>query len=189
MAKSDPSASDEVLMARVRDGSVAAFQALYERHHRALFNFLLRFSADRLTAEDLLQETFLRVYIHRESYRPTAAFRTWLFTIARNLALDHLRRGGIVGESAGEEDRAAALPDPSPSPLRHVEAGEELRLLEAALQQLPPGQREVLLLSRYAGLSHTEIAEVTGRSPEAARVALHRALGRLRDLLRVPPSA
>ena len=188
MARGDRSASDQKLMARVRDGSVAAFQALYERHHRALFNFLLRFLADRPTAEDLLQEAFLRVYIHRESYRPTAAFRTWLFTIARNLAFDHLRRSGTVRESAGEEDRVAAMPDPSPSPLRRVEAGEDLRQLEAALRQLPPGQQEVLLLSRYAGLSHAEIAQLTERSPEAVRVALHRALSRLGDLLRAPPS-
>jgi RNA polymerase sigma-70 factor (ECF subfamily) len=174
-------------MARVRDGNVAAFQVLYERHHRSLFNFLLRLLADRPTAEDLLQETFLRVYLHRESYRPTAAFRTWLFTIARNLALDHFRRGGTVLERVGE-DRVALVPDPSPSPLRRVEAGQELRQLEAALQQLPPGQREVILLSRYAGLSHPEIAEVTGSSPEAVRVALHRALSRLRDLLGKPGS-
>lgn len=188
MATKDPSASDEALMARVRDGSVAAFQALYERHHRALFNFLLRFLADRPTAEDLLQEAFLRVYIHREGYRPTAAFRTWLFTIARNLAFDHFRRSGTVRESAGEQDRVAAMPDPSPSPLRSVEAGEELRRFEAALQQLPPGQHEVLLLSRYAGLSHVEIAQLTGSSLEAVRVALHRALSRLRDLLGEPRS-
>lgn len=183
-----PSVSDEALMARVRDGSVAAFQALYERHHRALFSFLLRLLADRPAAEDLLQETFLRVYLHRESYRPSAAFRTWLFTIARNLAIDHLRRRGPFQERVGEEDRVAAMPDPAPSPLRRVEAGEELWQFEAALSQLPPGQREVLLFSRYAGLSHAEIAEVTGSSPEAVRVALHRALRRVRDLLREPPT-
>lgn len=187
MATRDPSASDEALMARVRDGSVAAFQALYDRHHRPLFSFLLRLLADRPVAEDLLQETFLRVYLHRESYRPTAAFRTWLFTIARNLAFDHLRRSGTVRESVGE-DRVAAMPDPAPSPLRRVEAGEKLQQLEAALRQLTPGQREVLLFSRYAGLSHAEIAEVTGSSPEAVRVALHRALRRVRDLLREPPA-
>jgi len=170
-------------MAQLRDGSVAAFQALYERHHRALFNFLLRFLADRATAEDLLQEAFLRVYLHRETYRPTAAFRTWLFTIARNLALDHLRRRGIVQERVGEAERVRTTPDPAPGPLRRVEAGEELRRLEDALRRLPPGQREVLLLSRYAGLSHAEIAEVTESSPEAVRVALHRALRRLRDSL------
>ena len=167
-------------MARVRDGSVAAFQNLYERHHRSLFTFLLRLLADRPTAEDLLQETFLRVYLHRETYRPTAAFRTWLFTIARNLAFDHLRRGGIAWENPADKDQFAEIPDASPSPLRHVEAAEQL---EDALRQLPPGQREVLLLSRYAGLSHAEIVQVTGSSPEAIRVALHRALSRLRDLL------
>lgn len=182
MTTRDSSESDEWLMARVRDGNVAAFQNLYERHHRSLFTFLLRLLADRPTAEDLLQETFLRVYLHRETYRPTATFRTWLFTIARNLAVDQLRRGGIAWERPGEDQRAE-VPDSSPSPLRRVEAAERLEELENALRQLPPGQREVLLLSRYAGLSHAEIAQVTGSSPEAVRVALHRALSRLRDLL------
>jgi RNA polymerase sigma-70 factor (ECF subfamily) len=170
-------------MAQVRDGSVAAFQNLYERHHRSLFTFLLRLLADRPTAEDMLQESFLRVYLHRESYRPTAAFRTWLFTIARNLAVDHLRKGGIARESLQPADRLTGIPDAAPNPLRRVEAGEQVKRLEDAVRQLPPGQREVLLLSRYAGLSHAEIAQVTGSSPEAIRAALHRALNRLRDLL------
>lgn len=182
MAKRDSSASDEWLMAQVRDGSVAAFQALYERHHRALFNFLVRLLADRPRAEDLLQEAFLRVFLHRETYRPTAAFRTWLFTIARNLALDELRqrrtsreleRGEILG----------TVTDPGATPLQQAE-GEELgERLQTAVQSLPLSQREVLLLSRFAGLSHEEIARVTGASAAAVRVTLHRALNRLRDLL------
>jgi len=175
-------------MAQVRDGSVAAFQALYERHHRSLFSFLLRLLADRPTAEDLLQEAFLRVYLHRETYQPTAAFRTWLFTIARNLAVDHLRRGGIAWERPGNKEQFAGIPDASPSPLQHVETGERLEQLEDAVRQLPPSQREMLLLSRYAGLSHAEIAEVTGSSPAAIRVALHRTLSRLRNLLGDPTS-
>ena len=182
MTRRDSSASDERLMAQVRDGSVAAFQALYERHHRALFAFLLRFLADRPMAEDLLQEAFLRVYLHRESYRPTAAFRTWLFTIGWNLAIDHLRQGGIPWKGPAEENQSAEIPDSSPSPLRRVEAAEQLGQLEDAVRQLPPGQREILLLSRFAGLSHAEIATVTGASPGAVRVSLHRALEHLKKL-------
>lgn len=84
--------SDEVLMDEVRAGSPTAFEALYDRHHRSVFTFLLRSLGERQKVEDLLQETFLRVFAHRERWRPTAAFRTWLFTIARNLVIDQLRR-------------------------------------------------------------------------------------------------
>lgn len=179
----DSSVSDERLMAQVRKGSVRAFEVLYERHHRSVFTLLLRFLSDRPTAEDLLQETFLRVYLHRETYQPTATFRTWLFTIARNMALDQLRRRGVACESPSGEDWLAVVPDASPGPLRRVEALERLDELEHALRQLPPSQREVLLLSRFAGLSHAEIAQVTGTSLVAIRVTLHRALRALRKLL------
>ncbi|MGH7322160.1 MAG: RNA polymerase sigma factor [Candidatus Rokuibacteriota bacterium] len=169
-------------MEAVRAGDPTAFQALYERHRRVMFAFLLRSVADRPTAEDLLQETFLRVFTRREGYRPTAAFRTWLFTIARNLLIDRFRktRGttGVNGTAALE-----TVPAPDASPLERAGARELAERLEAGVRQLPPSQREILLLSRFAGLNHQEVAEVTGASPEGVRVALHRALRRLRAQL------
>lgn len=172
---------DHALMEALRGGDFGAFQTLYDRHHRAVFTFLLRSVGDRGTAEDLLQETFLRVFTHREEYRPTAAFRTWLFTIARNLIVDEVRKPARgVERQPGE---VGALPDPGPTPLQHAEAGRLQAKLEAAVLALPPAQREVLLLSRFAGLGHAEIADITGSSPAAVRVALHRALRRLRELL------
>jgi len=178
-----PQESDEALMEALRGGSATAFQVLYERYHRGLFTFLARFLGDRGQAEELLQETFLRVYLNRDRYRPRAAFRTWLYTIARNLALDWLRR---PGHPEAEPESVEAIPDPAPGPLRHLEAEEALGRLEEAIAGLTPGQREVLLLARYAGLGAREIAEVTGSSPEAVRVALHRALRALRQLLSRP---
>lgn len=169
-------------MEEVRAGSVAAFQRLYDRHHPHVFQFLLRALGNRSTAEDLLQEIFFRVFAHREHYRPTAAFRTWLFTIARNLLIDQLRQRS----RAPELDTAEVLEpvaNPEATPLQHAEARELGDRLQAAMFKLPPSQREVLLLSRFAGLGHEEIARVTGSSPETVRVTLHRALRRLRVLL------
>ena len=177
--------SDEHLMQEVRAGSLAAFQLLYDRHRRGLFTFLLRFLGERQSAEDLLQEAFLRVFASRDTYRPVAAFRTWLFTIARTLALDHLR--ARKGNTALDPEQALArLTDPGATPPEQVEARELLERLETAVLELPPAEREVLLLSRFAGLTHTEIADVTGISPGAVRVALHRALRRLRNSLGPP---
>src|SRR5262249_8672549 len=148
----------------------------------ALSALLRRSLADRQAAEDLLQETFLRVFVRRQTYRPTAAFRTWLFTIARNLLIDRFRQASGNRE-ANDAGALETLPAPIASPLERAEARELAPRLAAAVQQLPPSQREILLLSRFAGLNHDEVAAVTGASPEAVRVALHRALRRLRAQL------
>jgi RNA polymerase sigma-70 factor (ECF subfamily) len=170
--------SDAALMQRLQAGDTGAFQALYERHHRAVFGFLLRSLADRHAAEDLLQETFLRVFVHREAYRPTAAFRTWLFTIARNLLIDRFR--AVRGKPEPDDPEAlSTLSALGALPLERAEGRQLAERLEAAIEQLPRSQREVLLLSRVAGLDHQEIAQVIGASPQAVRVALHRALRRL----------
>lgn len=177
-----PHPSDAELMQALKAGRAAAFETLYARHHRAVFHFLLRALGDRPAAEDLLQEAFLRVYIHRTDYRPTAAFRTWLFTIARNLLIDHVRQRH-ARPALAREDPPATVPDPGASPLQHAQAQDLAARLQAAILRLPPAQREVLLLSRFAGLAHTDVAQVTGASPGAVRVTLHRALRALRNLL------
>lgn len=173
---------DEALMEEVRAGNLAAFEALYDRHHRRVFTFLLRSLGERRAAEDLLQETFLRVFAHREEYRPTAAFKAWLFTIARNLLVDQLRqRSGSRDLESVENLEAVA--DPGATPLQQAEARELGERLQAAVLRLPPSQREVLLLSRFVGLSDAEIADIIGGPPGAVRVTLHRALRRVRTLL------
>lgn len=181
----EPPPSDAALMAAVQAGDLDAFQALYERHHRAVFGFLLRSVHDRRAAEDLLQETFLRVFAARQTYRPLAAFRTWLFTVARHLVIDRARRSGSEAEG-NAKDTLDALVDPDASPLQHIEAQELAERLERGVRQLPPAQREILLLSRVVGLSHDEVARVTGTSAAAVRVALHRALRGLRAWLGSP---
>ncbi len=169
-------------MQAVGAGSVAAFQMLYERHDRSVFTFFLRSIGDRHRAEDLLQETFLRVFAHRQSYRPTAAFKTWLFTIARNLLIDQIRQRTQSAETESLES-LEALADPAATPLQQAEAAELGEQLQAAILQLPPSQREVLLLNRLVGLGDEEIAEITGASAGAVRVTLHRALRHLATLL------
>jgi len=179
---SDVTSSDEALMQAVAAGNLAAFQALYDRHHRGVFGFLLRSLGDRRLAEDLLQETFLRVFAHRHAYRPTATLRTWLFTIVRNLLIDQFRQRSKNPEiESGEILETVA--DAGATPLQEAEASEVAERLQAAVLSLRPSQREVLLLHRFAGLRPEEIAEVTGASPAGVRVTLHRALRQLRDFL------
>ena len=167
-------------MRRVAAGDADAFTALYERHKGRLFTYLLRLAGDRHVAEDLFQETWLRVYRARASYEPTGRFQAWLFTIARRLLLDHTRRAPGAWESDTEATEAPSAPERTE---HGAEAKELLLRVERALSALPSGQREVVLLTRFTGLTAEEVAEVTGSTPGAVRVALHRALQRLRILI------
>lgn len=172
--------SDDELMARVSAGDQRAFAELYERHRRAVFTFLVHLTGARHAAEDVLQEAFLRVWRGRAEYRRSGEFRAWLFTIARRLAIDRFRREGVAWEAnpaALETVASLDMPD------RTAEARAELTQLQRALTELPPAQREVVLLARLVGAGAEEIARVTGSTPGAVRVQLHRALQRLRALL------
>lgn len=172
--------TDDELMRRVSAGDAEAFAGLYERHKRPLFTFLLRLAGDRRLAEDLLQETFVRVYRARGSYQPAGLFRTWLFTIARRLMIDHVRRERIDWD---EDPKAVEQAVARARAEDRAEASDLLARLERALAHLSPRQREVILLSRFTGMEAAEIAEVVGSTPGAVRVELHRALRRLRSLL------
>lgn len=167
-------------MARVGAGDQRAFAEIYERHRRGIFMFLLHLTGTRHVAEDILQEAFLRVWRSRAEYRASGEFRAWLFTIARRLAVDRFRRRGVAWEENPAALETAASDD---APDRRAEARNDLARLQRALDQLPPAQREVVLLARLAGYGAEEIARVTGSTPGAVRVQLHRALQRLHAAL------
>ena len=173
--------SDERLMARLRAGDQEALRVLYGRHARSLYNFALRLLSDPAAAEDILQETFLRVYKNRTAYRSVATFKTWTFTIARNLCLDILRSAPRRTEVT--DNLLPEAEDPTPTPLDHLEQVEREAMVHQALALLPPEDREILLLSRYAGLRYGEIAAILGVSEDAVKMRAHRALTRLRKLL------
>lgn len=182
---------DDELMRAVQGGDEAAFRLLYRRYERRLLAFLIPYLGDPALAEDLLQETFLRVYRRRAAYEPRGAFRTWLFAIARNLAVDLLRRRrGFPGAAFAPQDEGvggpdpAKLPDASPDPLRALSGRQAAMRLQAALLELPEEDRTVILLSRLEGLRYHEIAEVLGSSEGAVKVRAHRALLALRKRVR-----
>lgn len=172
--------TDDELMVRVRAGDVQAFTELYERHRAALFTFLSRLTGDRQLGEDLLQETFVRLYRSRGTYEGTGRFRAFLFTIARRLVIDWRRRQSATWREDPEALGTLEAPERAED---RAEARDLAERLEAALRRLPASQREIVLLSRYAALSTDEIAQLTGLTPGAVRVALHRALRRLRELI------
>ena len=172
-------APDEELMLAYGGGDAGAFEALYARHRARLFRFVLRSIRVRAVAEELYQDVWMRVIEARASYTPTARFSTWLYTIAHNRMVDHWRRAGVPLGALDEHD----LPDGAPDPARHAEGRETLVRFAAALERLPPAQREAFLLHEEAGLTIAEIAAATGSNEEAAKSRLRYAMAKLRAAL------
>jgi RNA polymerase sigma-70 factor, ECF subfamily len=175
--------SDERLMLRFQKGDVSAFEELVRRHRTPLFSFLLRFTGDRGRAEDLCQETFLRVVRAGEGWKPEALFRTWLYAMARNQAVDEARRQAFRRTEPLDDPARAAEPSTAPGPDRAAEAALLRPKLEAALAALPAEQREVFLLREHAGLRFHEIAEVTGVPENTVKSRMRYALEALRARL------
>jgi len=161
------------MLARHLAGDVRAFPELMERFGGPVFGYLKRSGLPGPVAEDLFQETFLRVHRSAQRYDPAAPFRAWLFTITHNLVRSHFRKQKVrrimvgwwrrpPGNDPGAEPAPLDPPDPGPGADRRVAAQQELRYLERALADLPAGPRRALLLIKVEGLSHEDAATVLG---------------------------
>lgn len=169
-------ATDAELVARVRDGERDAFGELVQRHQQLIHRHAAGMGIDQDSCEDLVQDAFVRAWSRLDECRDPAHFRAWLFRIARNMCLDHLknvRRATVrIGAVSDAElvDGAASNPD----------IGHALR---QALDALPTSQREAFLLKHDAGYTYDEIADLTDSSPSAVKMRVHRAREALRDCL------
>jgi|TARA_Y100001001_G_scaffold150260_1_gene160746 RNA polymerase sigma-70 factor (ECF subfamily) len=165
--RNDP---DVALMLRVKEGDLSAYETLVEKFKQPVMNLVYRLINDIDEAEDIAQNVFVQVWKTRERYEPASKFTTWLFTIARNLGLNEIRRRTRHPADSLDEPR----PDNESQPLRVVEdasspipadaalSGELRAKVEEALMDLPEKQRTALLLCREGGVSYEEIAEVLG---------------------------
>jgi len=186
--------TDEALMARYQQGDVAAFAELVARHEKRLWNFVRRFVADSATAEDLLQEVFLRVVRNAAEWQPSAKFTTWLYTIARNLCTDNARRGVFRKAYSLDQTPGAARDESGPhridkvaSPDGNAEKAamdrEIATRVDQAVATLPVEQREVFLMREVMDMSFAEIATVTKTSEPTVKSRMRYALERLRVAL------
>jgi len=176
------------LVARLRAGNTGAFDEVYDAYRPRVFAFLLRMSRNRTLAEDLLDETWLRLVRHAPRLLDDTRLGPWLFTVARNLYWSH-RRDSLVEETfASELLTLWPSPAPWPSPFDLAAAGELERRVERALSTLSPQYREVLLLVGHEGLTPTDAAVVCGISPEALRQRLSRARAALAAKLPETPA-
>lgn len=169
---------DSALMLRYRDGDVDAFEVLYRRHNDALYRYLLRLSRHPATAEDVFQEVWSKIINSRSRYRPTAKFTTFLYRVAHNCFIDHVRRNRRHGNTADVDPDSQA----GDSDSLEAETERELarRRMLAALAELPEDQRDAFLLREEAGLSLDEIAHVTGANRETAKSRLRYATSKLK---------
>jgi RNA polymerase sigma-70 factor (ECF subfamily) len=176
--------TDEELMLDFQNGNMAAFEALYDRYNKRLFHFILRFVRERALAEDILQETFIRLLKGRRKYRKGFRFSTYIFTIGRNLCLDALKNWERRHVLVGQEDNIMRASDPIKSPSRTLEESEMREILKSEIQKLPQDQREVLLLSKYSRLSFKEISQIVGSTPAAVKQKVYRAMLTLKQSLK-----
>ena len=182
---------DAALMLRVKQGDRTAFEALVEKYKQPVMNVVYRTLRDATEAEDLAQHVFLQVYKSAHRYEVSAKFSTWIFTIARNLCLNEIRR-----RSRHPADSLDQTGPDDDQPIRQVEdrksfsppdallQGELEQKIEAAFAELPEKQRTALLLCREDELSYEEIADVLGCSLSATKSLIHRARETLKQLLK-----
>lgn len=181
---------DVRLMLQVRDDVQGAFEVLMQRYQHRLVGVLLHMVGSLEEAEDLAQDVFLRIYKARKGYRPRARFSTWIFTIAHNLALNHLRgqnRNPVSAGSGSTPSTAVRSADLVPSrdgtasaQMRKVELSEVVR---EALDELGEDQKMAVLLNKFESMGYAEIAEIMGRSEPAIKSLLARARYNLRERL------
>jgi RNA polymerase sigma-70 factor (ECF subfamily) len=178
-AELDP---DTALMLRVREGDTTAFTALVEKYKQPVMNVVYRMLQDATEAEDIAQNVFVQVYRSAGRYQASAKFSTWLFTIARNLCLNELRRRSRhpadsmdVSHPDQEDQPAQQYEDTqTASPPETLLHGELRTKIEEALTALPENQRIAILLCRQEELSYEDIAKVLGCSLSATKSLIHR---------------
>lgn len=184
---------DADVVALAQRGREAAFRELVRRYERPVFSLIFRMVRDSATAEDLAQDTFIKVLNHIDRYRPEFKLSSWLFKIANNVAIDHLRRrqvdtvsmSGSPHASTASEIEATSfdLVSPGESALDEIEAKELGSSIEKAIARLRPEYRSCILLRHVEGRSYEEIAATLDLPLGTVKTYIHRARHQLRDAL------
>jgi RNA polymerase sigma-70 factor (ECF subfamily) len=186
-------ATDQEVVVLAKAGRDAAYRELVRRYERPVFSLIYRMVRDRELAEDLAQETFVKALNAIESYRPEFKFSSWIFKIANNAAIDHLRRreldtlsldGSPNAETADAvEATALQVSDRTETPLEELEARELGGAIEVAIGQLRPEYRACILLRHVEGRPYEEIAEMLSLPLGTVKTYIHRARNELRQAL------
>lgn len=181
--------ADLSLVEALQNGNDAALDELMSRHKRPLFSFIHRYVLNAEDAEDLTQEAFVRAYLNIRSFKPSAKFVTWLYTIATNLCRDHARsrshKEARQTHSIYEGEKALELPSGGASPDQSAADQERLADVQKAIDALPHDLKVPLILTALEGLSHIEAGERLGISSKAVETRVYRARQRLEKALKI----
>lgn len=172
--------SDNALMLKVKNGEHHKLGLLYERYKRRLFGYFYHMNKDAGLSEDLVQNVFVRVLKYKHTYTEESKFITWVFQIARNENYDHYKKHK-KHQHKDIEVVAYHLND-AEDIQQSIEASENKRILQRAMQQLTSEKREVLTLSKFKELKYKEVGEIIGCTEGAARTKVHRALQELKEI-------
>src|SRR5690242_17769491 len=184
---------DADVVALAQQGRDAAFRELIRRYERPVFSLIYRMVRDRELSEDLAQDTFIKVLNHLDRYRPEFKLSSWLFKIANNVAIDHLRRRQLETVSIDGSPHAATaseveatsmdVVDQTETPLQEMESKELGSAIERAIAQLRPEYRSCILLRHVEGRSYEEIASTLDLPLGTVKTYIHRARHELREAL------
>ncbi len=186
-------ATDQEVVQRARAGREDAYRELLRRYQRPVFSLIYRMVRDRELAEDLAQETFVKVLNALDTYRPEFKFSSWIFKIANNAAIDHLRRRqldtlsleGAPGATSPDRVEATALQlsDKGETPLQEMEARELGSAIERAIGRLRPEYQACVILRHIEDRPYEEIAEILDLPLGTVKTYLHRARAELKEIL------
>ncbi len=179
-------------MGLISKGDAKAFELLVARHQHAVYNLALRFLHDPDEAEDIAQDTFIRIYKAAATYTPDAKFTTWLYTIVRNLCFNVLRTRRQAVIVSVDDESLPELPAKNEDPVERISREKVSERVMHAVKKLPANMRLAVILSKYHGISYEEIAGIMGCSVTAIKLRVHRAksilakeLADLRDETRI----
>lgn len=173
------------------NGPSQDFTDIFDNYQRPIFNYLLRMTQDQAAAEDLTQETFIRVYQGLAGFRGEASLATWVYRIATNVSLDHFRRRSTAQDTVTrsldivESDHEWLIDNKTTSPEQQATQSEMSICVQDFIGRLPPDYRAVLILHDLQGIKNLEIAEVLDASLDTVKIRLHRARKKLREALNI----
>jgi RNA polymerase sigma factor (sigma-70 family) len=178
VAKQD---TDHQRMAAVARGDLSGMNEIYQNRHRTLFRFFYRLTSRQATAEDLVHEVFLRMIRYRHTYQTegdtAGAFEAWMYRIARNALADQSRKHR--NEITAGEGELESIPSARPTPFETAAKRQDLALLHRALRALPEDKRELLVLTRFQGLSYEQIGRILGCESGTVKGRVFRAMKEL----------
>lgn len=175
--------TDNDLMAKVRDGELEKLGTLFERYHKLLLHFFLRFTRNHALSEDLVQEVFVRILKYRHTFGSGSQFAGWMYRIARNVHCQHYRKHGPETLPPDVAD-PCDVPDEELWPDESLHRRQQITLLHQALAELPPAKREVLILSRVQNLKYREIAKRLSCDVGTVKVRIFRATREIAGIFR-----